>query len=125
MTTARHDHRAPESLWRLTGPVLVWLAHFLAIYLTAALACGRWRIADAMPLPLSLLYTVAAFGGLAVCLKLGARARPVWAPGRDLDDDAPQARAAFVATTNALLVLAAGIGVLAVGATAMLVPRCR
>jgi hypothetical protein len=46
-------------------------------------------------------------------------------PARALDDDTPADRTAFVATTNALLVLASGVAVLFVAAAVLLVPRCR
>jgi hypothetical protein len=119
----RHVH-PPESLWRLTAPPLVWAVHFAASYATVTLACGRWSSAPPAG-PLIATVTVGALAALAGCLRLGARGRPVLEPARALDDDTPADRAAFVATTNALLVLASGLAVLFVAAAVLLVPQCR
>ncbi len=115
----------PASLWRLTAPALVWLAHFVASYATAATTCGRWASGGGPATGWIVAYTAAALLGLAGCLPIGVRAGPVLEPARALDDDHPASREAFVATTNALLVLAGGLGVVAVGAAAVLVPTCR
>ena len=69
------------------------------------------------------LWTVVALAGLAACIGVGGQ--PVLAPARALDDDTPASRAAFVATTNALLVLASALAVLFVAVAVWLVPRCR
>jgi hypothetical protein len=116
-----------ESLWRLAAPPLVWLAHFTLCYGTVVAACGRWTSgppAGAVPALVSL-WTVAALAALGGCLVVGTGGRAVLEPARALDDDTPASRAAFVATTNALLVLAGGLAVLFVAAAIWLVPRCR
>jgi hypothetical protein len=116
----------PASLWRLAAPPLVWLAHFAGCYATVVAACGRWTSgpsAGAVP-PLVSLWTVAALAALGACLAVGT-GRTVLEPAHALDDDTPASRAAFVATTNALLVLASGLAVVFVAAAVWLVPRCR
>ena len=115
----------PESLWRLTAPPLVWALHFTASYATVAMACGRWAASPSAAAPVIAIVTLAALAALAACLTFGARGRAVLEPARALDDDTPADRAAFVATTNALLVLASGLAVLFVAAAVVLVPRCR
>lgn len=117
----------PASLWRLAAPPLVWLAHFTLCYGTVVAACGRWTAGlsiGAVP-PLVSLWTVAALAALGACLALGAGGQPVLEPARALDDDSPAGRSAFVATTNALLVLAGVLAVLFVAAAVWLVPQCR
>jgi hypothetical protein len=117
----------PASLWRLAAPPLVWLAHFAGCYATVVAACGRWTggpSAGAVP-PLVSLWTVAALAALGACLVVGTGGTAVLEPARARDDDTPASRAAFVATTNALLVLASALAVVFVAAAVWLVPRCR
>lgn len=116
-----------KSLWRLAAPPLVWLTHFTLCYGTVVAACGRWTSgpsAGAVP-PLVSLWTVAALAALGGCLVIGAGGQAVLEPARALDDDTPASRAAFVAATNALLVLASSLAVVFVAAAVWLVPRCR
>ena len=117
----------PASLWRLAAPPLVWLTHFTLCYATVVAACGRWTTPPsigAVP-PLVSLWTVVALVALGTCLAIGTGGRAVLEPARALDDDSPAVRAAFVATTNALLVLASGLAVVFVAAAVWLVPQCR
>jgi hypothetical protein len=117
----------PASLWRLAAPPLVWLAHFTLCYATVVAACGRWTTgpsAGAVP-PLVSLWTVGALAALGACLAVGTGGRAVLEPARALDDDTPASRAAFVATTNALLVLASSLAVAFVAAAVWMVPQCR
>jgi hypothetical protein len=122
----RRRPHPPESLWRLAAPPLVWALHCGASYAAVTVACGRW--ASASPAgagPPVAAVTLVALAALAGCLMFGTRGRPVLEPARALDDDTPADRAAFVATTNALLVLASGVAVLFVAAAVRLVPQCR
>ena len=126
MTGAASSARA-SSLWRLAAPPIVWAAHFGACYATAVAACGRWsdsEHAGAVPL-LVAIWSAVALGALAVCLATGSRGGAVLEPARALDDDTPASRAAFVATTNALLVMVSGLAVMFVAAAAWMVPQCR
>lgn len=121
------SHVKPASLWRLAAPPLVWLTHFSLCYATVVAACGRWTgepSIGAVP-PLVALWTVGALAALGASLAIGAGGRPVLEPARALDDDSPAGRAAFLATTNALLVLASGLAVVFVAAAVWMVPQCR
>jgi hypothetical protein len=126
MATASTIAAPPQSLWRLAAPVVVWLGHFVASYATTAAACGRWAARfDGLSAPaLVAAYTVVALLALSACLIAGARDWPVLEPARALDDDLPAVRGQFVATTNALLVLAGAIAVVFVGAATLMVPTC-
>lgn len=117
----------PASLWRLAAPPLVWLAHFTLCYATVVAGCGRWTTGPSVGAvaPLVSLWTVGALAALAACVAIGTGGRAVLEPAWALDDDTPASRAAFVATTNALLVLASSLAVVFVAAAVWLVPRCQ
>jgi hypothetical protein len=71
MSTPRNDetHESRQSLWRPMIPPLIWAAHFLASYATAAIWCAKVAGRDG-PLHGARLaiaiYTVLALAGIAI-----------------------------------------------------------
>ncbi len=117
-----------ESLWTLIAGPLIWTAHFLACYLTAAVWCAkfagpegsldpvRWAVAG---------YTLAALIGIGIAFvrarrrhRLGDSVAP-----HDADSDADRHRFLGLAT-----LLLAGLSAVAtgyVGAVALFIGSCR
>lgn len=126
VSTSAASLPAPESLWRLAVPPVIWGLHFLASWAVSATACGRWGIPTAGSAALVIAAgTAAALLALMVCLSVTDVGSSVLDPASALDDDTPFDRRAFIATTNALLVIVSAIAVLFVAGAAALVPTCQ
>jgi hypothetical protein len=109
-----------ESLWTLAVPPLIWGAHFLLSYWTAAVWCAKVggslsgvRIAVA-------LYTAVALAGLSLSGYRGYRQR---GPGVH-DADTPESRAEFVGHAAMLLAGLSAIAVLYASLVAVVIRSC-
>jgi hypothetical protein len=104
----RHRH-----LWLLAAAPAIWMAHFLAAYITAALWCARFggpggslgyvRIAIAW-------YTVLALAGIALVGWTGLRRHRYGGGAPPHDSDTPEDRHRFLGYATSLL---AGLSALA------------
>jgi hypothetical protein len=108
-----------QRLWIVPAPLVVWAAHFLLCYVTAALWCGM--VAGRLgPLGLArtaiFLYTVAALLAIGTIGWLGYRAHAVHARGAAHQADSPEARHGFLGFATMLI---AGLSTVAVIYTAM------
>jgi hypothetical protein len=121
VTTSRRPTAA--SAWRLAVPPAVWLAHFAAVYATAALACGRWRHAGVDVGAVVLGLSVVALAGLAGSVD--------WRSAPSGTGRAPAAFAeatgtdAFLSVVHLLLAAVSGLGVVFVAASVAVVGVCR
>ncbi len=122
--TASPPPAGSDSFWTMTIAPGIWMVHFLACYVTAALACGRWSPADGAPLTAIAAYTGLAAAGIGWCVMTGLRARRDAGPLTRLDDDTPESRVQFVATATVLLALLSLVGALFVAAATVIVPVC-
>lgn len=121
-----------QRLWLIAVPPTLWLAHFLASYLTAALWCAkvadgtgslgpaRWAIAG---------YTAAALVGIALVGWAGLRRwRLASSPDparRQTDRDLPGDRHRFLGFATLLLAALAAVAVVYGAMPAALIGSCR
>ena len=121
-----------ESLWWLTLPPLIWVAHFFACYLTAAVYCAKSAAHDA---PLTTVrwavgaYTALALCGAALCAWRGLRHRRWGVEGSwrgvPLDFDSPGDRHRFLGLASLLLSGLVILGTLFVALPALFLETCR
>ena len=89
-----------QRLWIVPGPLVVWAAHFMVSYITAALWCGRLagRGGSLGSVQLMIgLYTVAALASLFVIGRIAFQAHAQRTSLPPYDADSPQDRHRFVA----------------------------
>jgi hypothetical protein len=104
-----------QSLWLLTASPVIWAAHFLLCYATAAIWCakvaglggplGTARIAIAM-------YTVLALGAIGVIGWIGYRKHSFGHATLPHDDDTPEDRHRFLGFATLLLSGLSAVGVI-------------
>ena len=125
-----HSGEAPrgeeESLyWLALGPG-IWVAHFLACYLTAAIWCAKAG-RDA-PLTterwLVMAYTVAALAGIAATAWHGFRRHSLGTATVPHDFDTPQDRHRFLGFATLLLALLSAVAVIYEAAVALFFGSC-
>ncbi|MGE0448211.1 MAG: hypothetical protein AB7Q29_01365 [Vicinamibacterales bacterium] len=107
------------SLLVLPASPVIWAAHFLLCYVTAAVWCAkagtslqsldtvRWGIAA---------YTVVALAGIAVVARAGFRAHTLASPPSPHDVDSPESRHGFLGFAALIL---SGLSAVAVCYTAL------
>lgn len=115
-----------ESLWVPIIAPVVWSTHFMAVYIWAALACGRFagdgRFERAR-VGITILTLVAA-AVIAVCFAHGFRRHGYRLPDQPNDEGTPGDRTRFMAFTTMLLAGLSLIGVLFAGIAATAVESC-
>ena len=95
-----------ESLWRLIVSPIIWSAHFMASYLTAAIWCAKFAGRDG---PLAfvrwaiVIYTIVALIGIAWNGWDGYRRHRHRGEPPPHDDDTPEDRHRFLGLSTALL----------------------
>ncbi|MGH8570799.1 MAG: hypothetical protein ACREXU_23035 [Gammaproteobacteria bacterium] len=95
-----------QSLWLLTASPILWAAHFLLCYLTAAIWCAKVvglggsltsaRVAIAV-------YTVVALAGIGIVGRIGYRRHSYGNATLPHDDDTPEDRHRFLGFATLLL----------------------
>lgn len=122
MTTSR---RPVATLARqLAMAPTVWLLHFVAVYVTAALACGRWQSAGVEAGPVVPGLTIVALAALATGIPRG-RLGVSPEVRRGLADVPSVASAPFLSALQLLLAGVSGLGVVFVAAGVGAVGVCR
>lgn len=116
-----------ESLWLLTAAPVIWAAHFLLCYLTAAIWCakvvgqggllGDVRIAIAV-------YTVLALVGIGITGWIGYRRHTYGTASTPHDFDTPEDRHRFLGFATLLLSGLSAVAVLYVAVVAVFVDTC-
>jgi hypothetical protein len=124
---ATHLPEAKESLWLLTASPVIWAAHFLLCYATAAIWCakvaglggplGTARIAIAM-------YTVLALGAIGVIGWIGYRKHSFGHATLPHDDDTPEDRHRFLGFAILLLSGLSAVAVIYAGLIIFFVRSC-
>lgn len=123
MTTSR---RPVATLARqLAMAPTVWLLHFVAVYVTAALACGRWQSAGVEAGPVVLGLTIVALAALATGIHPRGRLGVSPEVRRGLADVPSVASAPFLSALQLLLAGVSGLGVVFVAAGVGAVGVCR
>jgi hypothetical protein len=116
-----------QSLWLLTASPVIWAAHFLLCYATAAIWCakvaglggplGTARIAIAM-------YTVLALGAIGVIGWIGYRKHSFGHATLPHDDDTPEDRHRFLGFATLLLSGLSAVAVIYAGLIIFFVRSC-
>lgn len=110
----------------IVAPV-VWSTHFMAVYIWAAMACGRFagdRGFEPARNGITIL-TVVAAAIIAVCFAHGFRRHGYRLPDRSNDDGTPADRTKFMAFMTMLLAALSLVGVLFAGIAAAAVGGCQ
>ena len=124
METSGRAHRDP--LWMPVAAPVIWVLHFMACYIAAAMWCGRF--AGLTPVPVQQLFvlttTAIATAAIAALFWRALRRHQGESPGESHDADTPEDRAHFVALTTMLLAGLSALGTLFVAFGMWLVPSC-
>lgn len=116
-----------ESLWWLTGGPVVWAAHFMLCYVTAAVWCAKAsRVAPLGDLRLLLAgYTVAALGLIAFFGWRGLRQHRLGKATLPHDEDSAEDRHRFLGFSTLLLCGLSFVAVLYVAIAIVVIGTCR
>lgn len=113
-----------ESLWLLAGSPVIWSAHFLLCYITAAIWCakiggplGGARTAIAM-------YTAAALAGIGVMAWVGFQRHSFGGSTAPHDFDTPEDRHRFLGFASLLLSALSAVAVVYAALAAVLMESC-
>lgn len=102
----RETHESNQHLWLLVGGPLIWSAHFLASYITAAIWCAKAVSRDGSLTPVRfaiLVYTVLAILGIGVMGWIGYRRHSYGEGDTPHDEDTPEDRHRFLGFATLLL----------------------
>lgn len=117
-----------QSLWMLTSAPLLWAAHFIACYLTAAVWCAKvaGRAGPLSPVRTAIgIYTVVALLGIAVAAWDGYRRHRFREAVPPHDGDTPEDRHRFLGLAVLLLSGLSAVAVMYSGLTALFFESCR
>jgi fucose permease len=119
-------NRPRESLWVPIVAPVVWSTHFMAVYIWAAMACGRFAGNGGFERARSgiTILTVVAAAIIALCFWYGFRRHGYSLPDRSNDDGTPADRTKFMAFMTMLLAALSLVGVLFAGIAATAVGGC-
>jgi hypothetical protein len=111
-----------ESLWLLIVSPMIWAAHFMVSYITAAVWCAKFadhRDASLGPVPWAIAaYTLLALIGIGLNGRSGLRRHNFGSESLPHDFDAPESRHRFLGFATALL---AGLSAIATVFAALVV----
>lgn len=117
-----------ESLWSLVMPLLVWVVHFLASYVTAAIWCAKAGDVDA---PLTIVrialasYTVVALGVVGMLGWRGYRRRHAGGSTVPQGTDAAVGRYRFLGSSAMLLSGLSAIAIVYSAMVPLVIGSCR
>jgi hypothetical protein len=128
MTVDEHPAEERESLWLLTLSPLIWTAHFLLSYLTAAIWCakvaGSGGALNGVRVAIAL-YTLLALAGIGVITWLGFRRHTFGTTTAAHDFDSPAGRHGFLGFAVVLLSVLSAIATIYVALPAVFIGTCR
>jgi hypothetical protein len=120
-------HEENESLWLLLTAPIIWAAHFLLCYGTAAVWCakvagyagqlGATRMAIAV-------YTAMALAAIATIGWIGYRRHSFGSGDLPHDDDSPEDRHRFMGFATFLLACLSGVAVIYASLVAVFIDTC-
>ena len=116
-----------ESLWLLVAAPLVWTAHFLMAYGTAAIWCAKAAGPDAPLGPVRLAiagYTVVALALIAWVGREGWKRHSLGRAEVPHDEDTPEDRHRFLGFATLLLAGLSGVAVVYEALAAVFVETC-
>ncbi len=112
---ATHLPEAKESLWLLTASPVIWAAHFLLCYATAAVWCakvaGLGGPLDSARLAI-VVYTALALTAIGVIGWIGYRRHSFGQANLPHDDDTPEDRHRFLGFATLLLSALSAVAVI-------------
>jgi hypothetical protein len=116
-----------QRVWIVPGPLVVWAAHFMLCYITAALWCGM--VVDrlgtlGLARVLIAIYTVAALAAIGGIAWLGRQAYQVGDEGPPHDADSPEDRHRFLGFATLLIAGLSTVGVIYSAMAAVFVETC-
>jgi hypothetical protein len=121
--TAKPEHE--ESLWWLAASPALWLAHFLASYLTAALWCAKSGGSLAGVRIAIALYTALALAGVTFVGRHALRRHRFGGSSVPHDLDTPEDRHRFLGWITLLLTLLGAVAIVYVTLPILLFTTCR
>ena len=125
MTTGKL-RESEESLGALAAPPLVWAAHFLLSYTTAAIYCAKIATPDGALGPARVAIAVYTAVALTAVAFLGVRGhRRHREGGQPHDDDSPISRHRFLGFATLLLSQLSALAIIYVSLTIVFVRSCR
>jgi hypothetical protein len=117
-----------ESLWSLVAAPLVWLAHFLASYVTAAIWCAKLAGADGSLSPVRIAiaaYTIVALLAVGVIGWRGFRRYRAAGSGTPHHADTAAARHRFLGFIAMLLSVLSAVAILYDVLVPIMIGSCR
>ena len=121
-TDATRERRQP--LWIIPGPLVIWAAHFMISYVTAALACGRVGGAPRPPSMIIGAYTAAALVMIAIIAWKGYRAHHFGEEQPPHDADSAADRHRFIGYAASLIAALSAVAVIYSAMAAAVVSTC-
>jgi hypothetical protein len=127
MTDERHPPERRESLWLLTVSPVIWSAHFLLSYITAAIWCAKAG-PDAALSPVRaaiVIYTVCALAGIALTGWRGYRRHTFGTVTSTHDFDSPAGRHGFLGFAVVTLSTLSAVATIYVALPILFTESCR
>lgn len=124
---ATHLPEEKESLWLLTASPLVWAAHFLLCYGTAAVWCAKVVGAGGSlqtTRAAILVYTILALCLISIVGAVGWRRHRYGSASRPHDDDTPEDRHRFLGFATILLSSLSAVAVVYAALVAVFIRSC-
>ncbi len=126
MTSVLSERR--ESLWVLVASPMIWAAHFLVCYCTAAVACAKiippngslWKVRVAIA-----IYTGIALLGVAAVGWHGLARHRFGGSSLPHDDDSPEDRHRFLGFATMLLSGLSAVAIAYAALAALFIESCR
>lgn len=128
MTSQEHPPERRENLWLLTVSPLIWSAHFLLSYLTAAIWCAKVGGVDGTLHPVRLAiaaYTALALAGIGIITWRGFRRHQFGTATATHDFDSPAGRHGFLGFAVVLLSALSAVATVYVALVAVFFRTCR
>lgn len=128
MTAHEHPPEERESLWKLTVSPVIWSAHFLLSYITAAIWCAKMAGPGGALTGVRLaiaVYTVLALAGIGMTTWLGFRRHRFGTTTATHDFDSPAGRHGFLGFAVVLLSILSAIATIYVALAAVFIGTCR
>jgi hypothetical protein len=128
MSTARDASHDRAGLWTLVAPPVVWAAHFLGSYITAAIWCAKLAGPAGSLGParaLILAYTVVAVVVVAILGWRGYRRHAHGDEGLPHDVDSAPSRRRFLGFATFLLSLLSAVAILYAATAVAFIEDCR
>jgi hypothetical protein len=124
---ATHLPEQNESLWLLTISPVIWAAHFLLCYATAAVWCAKVAGPGGSLATIRMaifFYTLAALVAIGIVGWIGYRRHSLGRATLPHDDDTPEDRHRFLGFATLLLSALSAVAVIYAGLVAVFIRSC-